>query len=143
MSVVLVLDQLDRLAVQLVAATNASIVDVGAGDLSFSQWRMLSVLGNAAGPLRIFEIADRISASMPSASRLVARMERRGLVAGSRHPIDGRGRWIALTVDGEALRASVVSRRRALIEESLRGLPIDQGMVAALESIVGRMTRWL
>jgi DNA-binding MarR family transcriptional regulator len=143
MSIVLVLDQLDRLAVELVAATNAAIVDVGAGDLSFSQWRMLMVLGNAAKPLRIHEIADRISSSMPSASRLVARMARRGLVSGSRDPIDGRGRWIALTIDGEALRIRVVSRRRALIEDSLGGLPIDQGSVAALESIVEGMTRWL
>lgn len=143
MSVVLVLDQLDRLAVQLVAATNAAIVDVGAGDLSFAQWRMLMVLGAAAEPLRIHEIADRIRASMPSASRLVGRMERRGLVSGSRDPIDGRGRWITLTVDGEALRTKVVSRRRVLIEDSLRSLPADQAMVANLEAIVERMTRWL
>src|SRR5664280_925039 len=80
MSMVLVLDQLDQLAVELVAATNAAIVDVGAGDLSFSQWRMLMVLGSSGGSLRIHEIAERVSASMSSASRLVGRMERRGLV---------------------------------------------------------------
>lgn len=104
---------------------------------------MMMVLGSAAEPLRIHEIADRISASMPSASRLVARMERRGLVSGYRDPIDGRGRWIALTVDGEALRRRVVSRRRALIEDSLRGRPIGQDLVVALRSIVDAIIHWL
>ena len=91
MSLVLVLDQLDQLAVELVAVTNAAILDVGAGELSFVQWRTLMVLGNADGPLRVHEIADRVSASMPSASRLVRRMERKGLVSISRDPSDGRG----------------------------------------------------
>lgn len=143
MSMVLVLDLIDRLSIELVATTNAAIVDVGAGDLSFPQWRMLVVLGSAHGPLRIHEIADRVGASMPSASRLVGRMERRGLVSGSRDSIDRRGRWIGLTADGETLRARVISRRRALIEKSLGDIAIDQGSLAAFEEIVERMAGWL
>ena len=142
-SLVLVLDQLDQLAVELVAATNSAIVDVGAGDLSFSQWRMLVVLGSSGGSLRIHEIAERVSASMPSASRLVGRMERRGLVTSARDPIDLRGRRVALTADGEALRLRVVRRRRAMIEERLGDLPHDPNFVASLEAVVTRMARWL
>lgn len=143
MSLVLVLDQLDQLAMELVAATNAAIVDVGAGDLSLLQWRILMVLGSGGGSLRLHEIAGRVSASMPSASRLVGRMERRGLVSSSRDPADGRGRRIALTAEGEALRVRVVGRRRAMIEESLRELPEDPDLAAGLEAVVARMARWL
>ena len=137
------LDQLDRLAVELVAATNAAIVDVGAGDLSFAQWRMLMVLGSSGGSLRTHEIAERVNASMPSASRLVGRMERRGLVVSARDPIDLRGRRVALTPAGEALRLRVVQRRRAIIQERLGDLAEDGAMVAGLEAVVTRMAGWL
>jgi DNA-binding MarR family transcriptional regulator len=143
MSLVLVLDQLDQLAVELVAVTNAAISDVGAGELSFSQWRTLMVLGSSGGPLRVHEVADRVNASMPSASRLVRRMERRGLVSISRDPSDGRGRRIALSKDGETLRRKVIRRRRELIEQSLGELLQDPALVAGLESLVTRMARWL
>ena len=142
MSLVLVLDQLDQLAVELVAVTNAAIYDVGAGDLSFSQWRTLMVVGSSEGSLRVHEIADRVSASMPSASRLVRRMERRGLVSISRDPRDGRGRQIALTEEGEALRRKVLGRRRALILESLSELPQDPDLAAGLQSVVALLARW-
>ncbi len=142
MSLVLVLEQLEQLAVELVAVTNAAIFDVGAGDLSLLQWRTLMVLGSSDEPLRVNELADRASASMPSASRLIRRMERRGLVSISRDPSDGRGRRIALTQAGEALRSNVIGRRRFLIEESLGSLPQDPALIAGLEDVVARMARW-
>jgi DNA-binding MarR family transcriptional regulator len=142
MSVVLVLDQLEQLAVELVAVTNAAIFDVGAGDLSLLQWRTLMVLGGSEEPLRVNELADRASASMPSASRLIRRMERRGLVSISRDPSDGRGRRIALTPGGEALRRNVIARRRGLIEDALAELAEEPGLVRGLESVVARLSRW-
>lgn len=142
MSLVLVLDQLDQLAVELVAVTNAAIFDVGAGELSFSQWRTLMVLGSATEPLRVHEIAGRVSASMPSASRLVHRLERRGLVSSARDPSDGRGRRISLTDAGETLRAKVIGRRRALIEAGLAGLTADPALPSGLETVVTKLARW-
>jgi DNA-binding MarR family transcriptional regulator len=142
MSLVLVLDQLEQLAVELVAVTNAAIFDVGAGDLSLLQWRTLMVLGSSEEPLRVNELADRASASMPSASRLIRRMERRGLVSISRDPSDGRGRRIALTPAGEALRRNVIARRRDLIDGALAELSEEPGLVTGLESVVARLSRW-
>lgn len=127
---------LDRLAVELVAITNAAIASVGEGDLSFAQWRLLMVLGGAAEPLRLNVIAARISASMPSASRLVARMERRGFVTSSRDPIDGRGRRIVLTATGQAVRDRVVERRRASLAERLGSLSLEAAVTAGLTEIV-------
>src|SRR5664279_2424148 len=138
-SIVLVLDQLDRLAVEIVSATNTAITEVGAGELSFPQWRLMAVLGGASRPMRPSEIATRMSASMPSTSRLVHRLERRGLVANARDPRDGRGRLISLTGAGETLRSSVMGRRRALMEACLADLKADPTMVAVLGAIAERM----
>ena len=134
---------LDRLAVALVAATNTAIADVGAGDLSFAQWRCLMVVGGASEPLRLGDIAVRISASMPSASRLIGRMERRGLVSSSRDPVDGRGRRIVLTQAGDGLRARVIGRRRAMLEESLAGFGSDPEVTDRLAAVVARLDRWV
>ena len=140
-SIVLVLDQLDLLAVEIVSATNTAISEVGAGELSFPQWRLLSVLGSSASPMRPHEIAARVSASMPSTSRLVQRMARRGFVRSTRDPHDGRGRLVEMTVPGLALRTTVMDRRRALMEACLEELPVDSAMVLSLRAIVERMIR--
>ena len=140
-SIVLVLDQLDLLAVEIVSATNAAISEVGAGELSFPQWRLLAVLGSAPGPMRPHEIAVRVSASMPSTSRLVQRMARRGFVRSTRDPRDGRGRLVEATPEGDALRTDVMRRRRALMEACLVELDADPTMVSTLRTIVERMIR--
>ena len=139
-SIVLVLDQLDRLAVEIVSATNTAITEVGAGELSFPQWRLLAVLGGAPGPMRPNEIAARISASMPSTSRLVQRLALRGLVLSARDPRDGRGRLVSLTREGDTLRSNVIRRRRALMEACLADLDADPAVVEALASIVERLS---
>jgi len=138
-SIVLVLDQLDLLAMEIVSATNAAITEVGAGELSFPQWRLLAVLGSGPGPARPSGIAGRMNASLPSTSRLVQRMERRGLVSSARDPRDGRGRLIELTMEGEALRSSVIRRRRALMEACLADLAAGPAEIDALAAIVQRL----
>ena len=140
---VLVLDQLTRLAAELVSMTNAAIASAGEGDLSFSQWRLLVVLGSETRPMRLNEVAARVSVSMPSASRLVARMERRGLVSSSRDPVDGRGRLVALTDDGRAVRDRVIGWRRARLAEKLATVPMSAVVVDGLTEIVDGLASWL
>ncbi len=143
-SMVLVLDELERIATAMVAATNSALADViEEGELSIQQWRLLIILGGAAGPLRLNEIAWRVNASMPSTSRLVQRMERRGLVSASADPLDGRGRRIELTDKGETVRAQVIRQRRQLIEASLAGLEADPATVSALADLADRLARLL
>jgi DNA-binding MarR family transcriptional regulator len=139
-SMVLVLDQLERLATAMVAATNTALAGViETGELSIQQWRLVIILGGSTGPLRLNEIAWRVNASMPSTSRLVQRMERRGLVKASADPLDGRGRRIELTDKGETVRAQVIGRRRQLIEDSLAGLDADPAIVAGLAEVADRL----
>ena len=140
---VLVLDQLNRLAAELVSMTNAAIASAGEGDLSFSQWRLLVVLGSETRPMRLHEVAARVSVSMPSASRLVARMERRGLVSSSRDPVDGRGRLVALTDDGRGVRDRVIGWRRARLAEKLATVPMSAVVVDGLTEIVDGLASWL
>ena len=132
----LVVEQLELLAVELVSVTNSAMAEVAAGEVSFPQWRLLVILGSAPGPLRLHEIARRVSASMPSASRLVERMERRGLVASAPDPYDHRGRLIGLAERGAQMRVQVLARRRALIEEGLVSFVATEDVVATLARIV-------
>ena len=141
---VLVLDQLERIATEMVAATNTALAGViETGELSIQQWRLVIILGGASGPLRLNEIAWRVNASMPSTSRLVQRMERRGLLVTSPDPLDRRGRRINLTDKGEAVRAQVISGRRQLLEDSLGGLQLDAAEIAILHEIAERLGRLL
>jgi DNA-binding MarR family transcriptional regulator len=141
---VLVLDQLERIATEMVAATNTALAGViETGELSIQQWRLVIILGGASGPLRLNEIAWRVNASMPSTSRLVQRMERRGLVVTSPDPLDRRGRRISLTEKGDAVRAQVISGRRQLLEDSLGGLQLDAPEIAILREIAERLSRLL
>jgi DNA-binding MarR family transcriptional regulator len=143
-SKVLVLDQLDRIAGEMVAATNTALAGaIETGELSIQQWRLVIILGGSAGPLRLNEIAWRVNASMPSTSRLVQRMERRGLVTASADPLDGRGRRIGLTERGEAVRAQVIGRRRQLLAEGLADLDPTPATLAALTEIANRLTSLL
>jgi DNA-binding MarR family transcriptional regulator len=143
-SMVLVLDQLERIATEMVAATNTALAGaIGTGELSIQQWRLVIILGGAPGPLRMNEIAWRVNASMPSTSRLVQRMERRGLVSTAPDPLDGRGRRVELTQKGETVRAQVIGRRRQLIEDSLAGLRLDPATIAILTEVADGLARRL
>ena len=131
-----VIVQLERLAVELVSVTNTAIAEVAGGELSLPQWRLLVILGHASAPIRVYEIAAGVSASMPSASRLVERMERRGLVASAPDPNDGRGRQISLTKKGAELRAQVLARRRASLEAGLTDFVAKPELIESLERII-------
>ena len=114
-------DALERLAFGLVAVTSRAIEEVSGGDLTVQQWRVLVVLGGAEAGIRVSDLARRINASGPSTSRIVRRLEQRGLVAASVDAADRRAVRIQLSPTGEAIRGRVVERRRSLIRETLAG----------------------
>ncbi len=134
---------LERLARVLVSATAIAIAEGSpATELTFQQWRIHVILAQA-GALRLRDVAIALHASQPSASRLVRRLERNGLVARVRAPDDGRGILVRLTSDGVAVHDAVVARRRELLGASLRTvrMPGDIGpslraIAAALEALV-------
>ncbi len=126
---------LERLARVLVAATTVAIAEGSpARELTVQQWRIHVILAQV-GALRLRDLAIALHASQPSASRLVHRLERIGLVESLPAPTDGRGTLVRLTSDGLALHDSVVARRRELLETSLRALPLAANIGPGLSAI--------
>lgn len=113
------------------------------GDLSPREYSVLYALSTAADGLRITELGDDALITQPGMSRLVARLEARGLVDRADDPADARACRIHLTATGTAAQRRVgaaLARRvtgamtRALDEpqlEVLRGL--GQALLAAAE----------
>jgi DNA-binding MarR family transcriptional regulator len=127
--------ELERLARVLVAATGVAIEEGSpATGLTVQQWRIHVILARA-GALRLREVAMALHASQPSASRLVHRLERAGLVERVPASDDGRGIFVHLTSDGMAVHDAVVARRREMLETSLRALQVSGDIGPSLRAI--------
>src|SRR5664279_6626766 len=73
---------LERIAVGAVGLTTRALAEADTGfELTFPQWRALLVLGAGDDGARIGEVATRVGVTVPATSRLLRRLERRGLVA--------------------------------------------------------------
>ena len=71
-------------------------------ELSLPQWVILSCLWRE-GALTITALAELVGTGVPATSRLVDRMEDRGLVARQRHVTDGRAMVVTVTGKGRKL----------------------------------------
>jgi DNA-binding MarR family transcriptional regulator len=139
----MLVESLEELAFASVGMTALALNEVGQEkDLTLAQWRVLVILGR--GPMRVGTVAERIGASLPSASRLVARMEFRGYVTTSPDERDKRATLVFLAPPGRITRDRVIRRRRRLIEElvgddgSLASETLERGM----EIIAERFSRF-
>ena len=132
-----VVEELDTLAVALVALTARAIYET-VGELSLLQWRILVEL-EAAGPLRLNDLAARLPSSMPAASRVVKRMTERGLLITRPVPADGRGISVQLSNEGRKLHAAVIDRRRELIADGLGSSSIPTGLHDGLAILGDRL----
>ena len=130
-------DYLEQIAYASVAMTALSLVEL-AVEITFVQWRALVILLPNPDGLTVSEIAERLGAGLSPASRLVGRMRRRGLVATSRDPADGRIRRVALTPTGANLCRQVLARRRERLEEIARAVDADDEHTTAF---LGRLAR--
>ncbi len=116
-------EALERLVVSAVGMTTVALAEFApAADLTLAQWRVLLVVARADG-VRIGEIGSRIEVGLPSASRLVRRLERRGLLTTERDEADRRGTIVRATPAGLHLWSSLVDYRRRMIAEVLDALP--------------------
>jgi DNA-binding MarR family transcriptional regulator len=95
-----------------------------AEELTLVQWRVLVIASQTDG-LRIGELAARLGISIPSASRLVRRIEAQGLLTATRADDDRRATNIGLTRSGREIVEAVVRRRRELIRVVLSTAPGD------------------
>ncbi|MDA8203923.1 MAG: MarR family transcriptional regulator [Chloroflexi bacterium] len=117
-----VVDAVERLAGASVGLTSRVLGERStASEMTLPQWRVLVLAGAAPGGLPVGEIAFRIGASAPSASRFVRRLERQGLVQIVRDSLDRRVVRVRPTAQGGEVREAIIERRRELIREALAG----------------------
>ena len=117
------------------------------GDLLPREYGVLYALSQAPDGLRIIDLCEDALLTQAGVSRLVSRLERRGLVARGCDPDDGRAFRIRLTADGVDVqrRAGRVHARhvaaamtRALSPEQLKTL--RELSLALLEGAEGKQS---
>lgn len=138
-----VIDRVEELAFALVALTTAALTVQSDGlEPTFRQWRLLVLVGRSSEGLRLQDIAAALDASAPSASRLVRRLQARGLITVSRDAIDRRGIRVTLSTEGQRLRHAVVAERRRLLAASLRDLEASTFLEVGLSELARALASW-
>ena len=136
---------LERIAVGAVGLTTRALAIADAGfELTFPQWRALLVLGEGDDGARIGEVAARVGVTLPATSRLLRRLERRGLTALAVDEHDRRAMRARLTDRGRAVREAILTHRRAAIREIATALPGIDGLdlPAGLRAIATELKRF-
>lgn len=119
----------------LVAMAARSLAEVGE-DVTLTQYRSLVVLASR-GPQGVAALAEAVSVTPPTASRLVDRLVRKGLVRRRTDRHDRRQVRIGLTAHGRRLVDLVTDRRRIEISGLLEAIPaeVQQAMAAGLQQL--------
>lgn len=111
------------------------------GDLTITQLSALTSL-ELSGALTPRELADAERVQPPTLTKIVAKLEERGLVQRTPHPTDGRQVILAATESG---RAVVAEHRRARDEWLAKHLatltPEERETLAKAAEILGRIGR--
>ncbi|MCU1460952.1 MAG: MarR family transcriptional regulator [Acidimicrobiales bacterium] len=107
-----------------VAVAARSIAEAGE-DITVPQYRALVVLAGH-GALNIATLGGHVGMNPPSASRLVARLERKGLVERVRSPEAYREVQLRLSTRGGQVVEAVMKTRRDALQAILGRLPRDR-----------------
>ncbi|MGW1749639.1 MarR family winged helix-turn-helix transcriptional regulator [Streptomyces sp. NPDC002092] len=89
--------------------------------LCASDFEVLDVLSGDSCNYRVQEISERVHLSQSALSRLIARLEKDGLVERAMCPEDRRGVRVALTAKGRTLHGEVLPVQRAVLTRMLAG----------------------
>lgn len=79
------------------------------------------VLLDLRGPAGVLELAELLEQNHPKASRMLARLERLGLVERAEDPDDRRIKTASVTSEGRRVAEAVNQGRRRLLDEALAG----------------------
>lgn len=103
-----------------------------------SQWVVLSIVkeGRATSPV---EISKLIQIDNTAVTRLIDRLEKKGLVERANHPDDRRSVTVKLSVEGEQLYSKLVECSKATNKEFLRGVSKEEH--AVLLSLLQRLAQ--
>lgn len=95
-------------------------------EVSLSEYDVLYALKRAGCALRQSELMKSVLLSQPALSRLVERLEQRGLVRRDPDQTDRRGVLVSLTDEGAAVQQRTGARHARSVEERMRSLTPDQ-----------------
>ncbi|MBG0565186.1 MarR family transcriptional regulator [Actinoplanes sp. NEAU-A11] len=111
------------------------------GDLTFSQLSALTSL-QLAGALTPRELADVERVQPPTMTKIVGKLEERGLVGRTPHPTDGRQVILAATDEGRAVYAQYERARNEWLAKQLEQLtPEERATLAQAAEILQRVAR--
>lgn len=86
--------------------------------LGMSEFEVLErMVEGGARKYRVQEIADAVHLSQSACSRLIARLEKAGLVSRDICDVDRRGIFVCITEEGHARHAAALPTHRAVIGE--------------------------
>jgi DNA-binding MarR family transcriptional regulator len=122
--------------------TNRSLSEVHPEirDLSVSQYRIFALVAASGTGVRVSELA-RLAATSPQATtRLVQRLEAKGVLVTQRGTLaDRRGVVVATTALGSRAWSEMSARRRELISEALSFVPLPDHSAAVLADVAGAL----
>jgi DNA-binding MarR family transcriptional regulator len=126
------IDRLDRIIYGAVAITNLALTE-SAVEVTLPQWRVLVIVGQGPDGATVSEIAARLGAAVSPASKLVTRLERRGLLVTGKDPADRRVTRVRLSEGGRVLRTKVIECRREYVRRIIESVgPAPAGANAFL-----------
>ncbi len=112
--------------------------------LTISQYRVLALVANSPEGVRIVELARRSSSRPQTATKIVQRLEAKGLVWYERgaQADDRRAVVVRLTDAGSRTWAEISTRRRELLEAALQGVELPAETDAVLEAIAAAFEQY-
>jgi DNA-binding MarR family transcriptional regulator len=97
------------------------------GPLAPTEYGVLYALSTAPGPLRITELCEDVLLSQPGMSRLIARLEGKGLIERVEDPSDARASRVRMTAAGvRAQRQVGAAHGRQVAKLMVRGLDAEE-----------------
>jgi DNA-binding MarR family transcriptional regulator len=97
------------------------------GALAPTEYGVLYALSTAPGPLRISELCEDVLLSQPGMSRLIARLEGKGLLERVEDPSDARASRVKMTAEGVRTQRQVgTAHAREVARLMKRGLTREE-----------------
>jgi DNA-binding MarR family transcriptional regulator len=136
---------LERIVIGSVGITTQALAQAAPdAELTFSQWRALLILGDPPSGHRVGEVAARVGVTLPATSRLLRRLERRGLVALAPDEADRRATRATLTGHGADVRDAIIAFRLAALRDIAEHAGAQGSRVsgAAIDSLAASFERY-